>query len=167
MQWGIASLPFWTNLSMTLLAIYPSPDPRGAFKVFYDLTGSSGRAGFAAVGLQQWSKVVSLESSLGGHVRGQIKRFVSDIARRVLCICRLQSIDELCGHDLPMNTRLVRIPARSSPPKRCHGYTGCLCHDHAAIPFITAVARKPLDTYCRTLRLRPDVLCCVFSRQSL
>lgn len=37
------------------------------YKAFYDLTGSSGRAGLAAVVLQQWSEVISLESSSGGN----------------------------------------------------------------------------------------------------
>lgn len=45
----------------------PQPAWHTGFKTFYDLTGSSGRAGLAAVVLQKWSTVISLESSIGGN----------------------------------------------------------------------------------------------------
>ncbi|CAM9301172.1 unnamed protein product [Hapterophycus canaliculatus] len=38
------------------------------FKTFYDLTGSGGRAGLAAIFLQHWSCVVSLEGSMTDYI---------------------------------------------------------------------------------------------------
>lgn len=83
-------------------AAYPCPRPLWTLilKTFYDLTGSSGRAGLAAVVLQHWSQVISLESSSGGNFVSQNKLNTSYTLRSVwLKYCK--EVTRVQGSRLP------------------------------------------------------------------